>query len=107
MTDGAHVRGRISGQRYCELPEVHRTILLVGMADMLQCLARYLPPRTQAAFQPILQFMNPLASGDLRAMFDDYVAENPTPSAATASALLSMLIVKSGANRRLSETGDG
>jgi hypothetical protein len=73
------------------------------MADMLECLAGYLDPKTLAPFEPIFEYERSLGSGDLRETFDSYMAnEPPSPRYAIASRFLSMLIEKSGASRKLS-----
>jgi hypothetical protein len=101
--DPAKSEGRVTDDSYRELPEGHRTTLVVGMADMLECLAKYLDPKTLAAFEPIFQYERSLGSGDLREAFDSYMAdEPPCPTCAIASSFFSMLIDKSGASQKLS-----
>jgi hypothetical protein len=97
VTDPRKTEGRVDGRRYCELPENHRTTLVVGMLDMLERMADYLGPKERAAFEPMLQYASQLTSGDLREIFDKYMKDDPTgQTCAIASNLLSMLISKSG-----------
>ena len=101
--DPAKSEGRVTDNSYRELPEGHRTTLVVGMADMLECLAKYLDPKTLAAFEPIFEYKRSLVSGDLRETFDSYIANEPSrPTCAIASSFLSMLIEKSGASQKIS-----
>jgi hypothetical protein len=97
--DPTKMEGRVSEKSYQELPEGHRTTLIVGMSDMLECLAKYLDTKTLSAFQPIFEYERSLVSGDLREAFDSYMAENPSPTCGIASSFLSMLIEKSGASQ--------
>jgi hypothetical protein len=100
--DPTKLKGRITESRYKDLPEGHRTSLVVGMADMLQCLSKYMDARTQNSFEPIFEYMEPLVSGDLRGIFDSYLATDSSPTIGIASSFLSMLIEKSGASRKIS-----
>ncbi len=61
---------------------------------MLDLLTGYLDP----AFVPIAKYAHSYESGDLRELFDDYLAVDPvaTEKCAIASSFLSMLIQKSG-----------
>jgi hypothetical protein len=101
MADATKTQGRVDGKRYSELPDGHRTTLVVGMLDMLERMADYLGATERAAFEPILQYARQFASGDLREVFDKYMKEDPTSQRfGIASNLLSMLIVKSGASEK-------
>lgn len=104
IADPRKTQGRVDGKRYCELPEGHRTTLVVGMMDMLERLADYLGPKERAAFEPLLQYASQLTSGDLRELFDKYMSEDSTgQTCAIASNFLSMLIAKSGADQTISK----
>jgi hypothetical protein len=57
---------------YGKLEEGHRTTLVVGMIDMLECVARYIDPRWQEDFVRMLEYSGDFTSGDLRRAFDGY-----------------------------------
>jgi hypothetical protein len=96
-SEASSTQGRVDGRRYCELPEGHRTTLVVGMLDMFERMADYLGSRERAAFEPMLEYARGFESGKMRQMFDEYMRSDPTSkSCAISSNLLSMLIVKSG-----------
>jgi hypothetical protein len=93
-------QGRVSEQRYVDLPDGHRTTLVVGMADMLSRMTDYLPPDRQDAFLPLLEYAATFESGALREEFDRYIAEDPaTPTTAIASSFIGMLVTRTGALR--------
>jgi len=96
-------QGRINEGRFIEFPAEHRNTFVAGMSDMVESVAKYLDFKTLAAFQPMLDYQRTLATEDLRREFDDYLANNPCPTCSTASSFLSLLIVRSGADRKLSE----
>lgn len=93
------IKGRVDGQRYREMPEGHRTTLVVGMSDMVECLVRYMSAESQAAFGPILNHMRLRKSGELRAEFDAYLLEQDDCGIGISSLFLSLLIQQSGADR--------
>ena len=101
--DPAKIEGRITEKVYSDLTEGHRTTLVVGMSEMLECLARYLDRETLSVFQPILEYERSLVSGDLRETFDNFLTDYPSPTCGIASSFLSLLIKKSGASENISK----
>lgn len=97
--DPTKSEGRVSEESYSELPEGHRTTLVVGMLDMLGCMAKYLDLNAQNAFEPIYKYAAEHESGKLRLMFDDFLKTKNSENIAIASSFFSMLIEKSQANR--------
>jgi len=100
--DPIKTEGRITEKAYSNLTEGHRTTLVVGMSDSLECLAKYLDPKTLSAFQPILEYERSFVSGDLRETFDNYLTDHPSPTSSIASSFLSLLIERSGASEKFS-----
>ena len=96
-------QGRVNEKKFVEIPLEHRNTLIVGMSDMVECLAKYLDSKTLAAFQPILEYQRWLVSEDLRREFDSYLANESCPTCAIASSFISFLIAKSGADRKMSK----
>jgi hypothetical protein len=90
-------QGRVDGRRYCELPEGHRTTLVVGMLDMLERMADYFGTKERATLEPLLEYARRFESGEIREIFDEYMQSDPSHQRlAIASLLLSMLMDKSG-----------
>ena len=101
-SDPEKTQGRVTERRYIELPEGHRTTLIVGMADMLNSLSKYFDQKTLKAFQPILEYEGRFESSELRERFDEFLKENPSSTTAVASSFLGMLIAQSRASELLS-----
>ena len=74
MPDG--IGQRVIGSMYCELPEGHRTTLVVGMCDMLEVAALYVPPWHKRRFGAVIGYERLVESGPLRQQFDKYMSED-------------------------------
>ena len=100
MTLDDKTQGRVSEQSYRDLPEGHRTTLVVGMSDMLERMSQYLDAQSIKAFEPLLECARQCDSGSLRKLFDRYLAEESIGAkVGVASSFLAMLIKESGAPR--------
>jgi hypothetical protein len=100
MTKDDKAQGRVSEQRYRDLPEGHRTTLVVGMSDMLERMSQYLDAQSNKAFEPLLEWAGQYESGRLRELFDSYLTEvSVDKEIGVASSFLAMLIKESGALR--------
>src|SRR5262249_45591061 len=92
---------RVTTAAYLELEEGHRTTLVVGMIDMLECVAKSIDPRRQDEVARMLENSKEFVSGDLREMFDAYCdGVDRRERTAVASDFFSMLIERNDALRR-------
>src|SRR6266404_4929751 len=99
--DPAKKVGRVADDRYRALPEGHRTTFVVGMAEMLEQMVRYLDAKKLAAFEPILEYQRLLESDDLREALDSHMTNEPSGlKGAIVSTFFAMLVKKSAARRR-------
>jgi len=94
-------QGRINEARFAEFPIEHRNTFVTGMSDMIEGLAKYLDAKTLSAFQPMLDYQRTLVSEDLRQEFDSYLASDSCPTCGIASAFISFLVEKSGADQQI------
>lgn len=76
MNNTFRVGQRVSGERYCGLPEGHRTTFVTGMCDMLSIAAIYAAPEHKGRFEAMIRYEEKFDSGALTLLFDKYMNED-------------------------------
>lgn len=74
MIERRKTKARVNSVRYVELPEGHRTTLVVGMVDMVTKMAEYLSENDKIPFDEMLVTIDGLKSAQIRIEFDEYIA---------------------------------
>lgn len=69
------IRGTVTGQMYCDLPDGHRTTFVVGMVDMLGFAYLYAAPEHKPRIDAMLNYSGGRENDALRKRFDTYMSE--------------------------------
>jgi hypothetical protein len=74
LDNAPNVGQRAAGEKYLELPEGHRTTLVVGMCDMLEIAVLYAAPEHKKRFEAMIRYEGEIESDALRQLFDKYMS---------------------------------
>jgi hypothetical protein len=100
IREGKLVRGRLSTADYQASSDDNRAVFVVGAVDMFNQMIRYSLPVERRKLALMSEYATPANSGELRDMFDQYLAVDPVRGAGIYAANAFLIFLSEEARKK-------